>query len=164
MSLKTNTKTTNYFSDDDIEEPNNMDISDDYSNDSDDYEMDEETRRIAFSSRNISRFISDQSEQSEQKEKKSNKQGAKAKSEAKSKKVFNLVEFNKKLEEEANAKKPKKFVSKRADNKKKQLGIDENIGPKRSFNPRKPPYNFVKSHDKPDDKPNIINSNDFPSL
>jgi hydroxylamine reductase (hybrid-cluster protein) len=59
----------------------------------------------------------------------------------KNKNTFSLSEFNKKLEEEN--KMIKKFVSKRAEEKKKQLGlIEENI-PKRNFNPRLPPYNLV---------------------
>ena len=37
----------------------------------------------------------------------------------------------------------KKFVSKRADDKKKELGMDENVGPKRQFNARLPPYNYI---------------------
>lgn len=61
----------------------------------------------------------------------------------KSKNTFSLSEFNKKLEEDN--KQTKKFISKRAEEKKKQLGIvNENIV-KRDFNPRLPPYNLVKN-------------------
>ncbi len=176
MSLKANNnkniKVPDYFSDDEVEEPDNHDIQDDYPDDDEEDEIDEETRKLLFAhaSRNIDRFTKEMNELSEKekqlKEERQNKklEKSKLKNEKKGKTIFNLAEFNKKLEDEANAKKPKKFVSKRADDKKKQLGIEENTGPKRSFNPRNPPYNFVKSHDKKDEKPNIINPNDFPSL
>jgi hypothetical protein len=47
------------------------------------------------------------------------------------------------MDEEVKNNTPKKFISKRADIKRKELGIEEEKEPKRSFNPRKPPYNFV---------------------
>jgi len=175
MSLKANTnlKVPDYFSDDEVEELDNRDIMDEYPDyeDDEEEEMDEETRRIIFahSCRNIEKLTSELDElaknEKKQKEDKINakKEKKQNKLEKKGKTVFNLAEFNKKLEEDEKAKKPKKFVSKRADDKRKQLGIDEAIGPKRSFNPRKPPYNFVKSHDRREIVPDL-NSNDFPSL
>lgn len=72
-------------------------------------------------------------------------------------KTMSLSQLNSKLEESA----PKKFTSKRADEKRKQLGIDEK--PQyRKFNARKQPYNFVN-------KPKInqvvaLNNTEFPSL
>ena len=184
MSLKANAniKVPDYFSDDEVEEQNNHDIMDDYPDydDEDEYEMDEETRRIIFShsSRNIESLTNELNELAKiekkhfklthfnQKEDKINskKEKKQNKLEKKGKTVFNLADFNKKLEEEEKAKKPKKFTSKRADEKRKQLGLDEETGPKRSFNPRKPPYNFVKSHDRKEMVPELINANDFPSL
>ena len=43
---------------------------------------------------------------------------------------------------------PKRFTSNRVENKKKQY--DEILMPKRQFNPRKPPFNFIR-------KSNVIN-------
>ena len=172
MSFKANTniKAPDYFSDDEVEEQDNNDIMDDYPDD-EEYEMDEETRRIIFahSSRNIEKLTNELNQlaqmEKKQKEDKLNmkKEKKQNKLEKKGKTVFNLADFNKKLEEEEKAKKPKKFTSKRADEKRKQLGLDEDVGPKRSFNPRKPPYNFVKSHDRKEMAPEL-NPNDFPSL
>ncbi len=171
LKAKANIKVPDYFSDDEVEEQDNHDIMDDYPDDEEEYEMDEETRRIVFahSSRNIEKLTNELNElasmERKLKEDKLNikKEKKHNKIEKKGKSIFNLSEFNKKLEEEEKAKKPKKFVSKRADDKKKQLGIEENVGPKRSFNPRKPPYNFVKSHDRKEMAPEL-NANDFPSL
>ncbi len=171
LKAKANIKVPDYFSDDDVEEQDNHDIMDDYPDDDEEYEMDEETRRIVFahSSRNIEKLTSELNElasmERKLKEDKLNmkKEKKQNKIEKKGKTIFNLSEFNKKMEEEEKAKKPKKFVSKRADEKKKLLGIDEDVGPKRSFNPRKPPYNFVKSHDRKEMAPEL-NPNDFPSL
>jgi len=162
MSLNKNTNIPDYFSDDEVAEQDNRDIMDDYPDD--EYEIDEETRRIIYenAAKNINRFETTYDGFGGKQTKKSEK--TKSNIDKKSKNVFNLAEFNKKLEDEANAKKPKKFVSKRADEKRKQLGIDENSGPKRSFNPKKPPYNFVKSHDKKEIKPEFSNLEEFPSL
>lgn len=178
MSLKANanTKVPDYFSDDEVEEQYNHDIMDDYPYDEDyedEYEeMDEETRRIIFShsSRNIENLTSELNELSQMEKKlkedkiNSKKEKKQIKMDKKGKTIFNLADFNKKLEEEEKAKKPKKFTSKRADDKRKQLGLDEETGPKRSFNPRKPPYNFVKSHDRKEIMPDLINTSEFPSL
>jgi len=173
MSLKANAniKVPDYFSDDEVEEQDNYDVMEDYPDDEEEYEMDEETRRIIFehSSRNIEKLTSELDElariEKKQKEDKINakKEKKQNKLEKKGKTTFNLADFNKKLEEDDKAKKPKKFVSKRADEKKKQLGFDEVTGPKRSFNSRKPPYNFVKSHDRKEMVADL-NPNDFPSL
>lgn len=71
--------------------------------------------------------------------------------------VMSLSQLNSKMDEAA----PKKFSSKRADEKRKQLGIDEK--PQyRKFNARKEPYNFVNKI-----KPRQVVSLDtteFPSL
>jgi hypothetical protein len=171
LKAKANVKVPDYFSDDEVEEEDNRDIMDEYPDDDDEYEMDEETRRIIFShsSRNIENLTRELNDlacmEKKLKEDKLNvkKEKKQNKLEKKGKTIFNIAEFNKKLEEEEKAKKPKKFVSKRADDRKKQLGIEESVGPKRSFNPKKPPYNFVKSHDRKEVAPDI-NSNEFPSL
>lgn len=71
--------------------------------------------------------------------------------------VMSLSQLNSKMDEAG----PKKFTSKRADEKRKQLGIDEK--PQyRKFNARKEPYNFVNKI-----KPKQVVSLDtteFPSL
>ncbi len=67
----------------------------------------------------------------------------KLKTKTKTKNTLSLDDFNKKIDETIIANKPKKFVSKRADEKRKILGVDDEPIVKRVFNPRKPPYNFV---------------------
>jgi hypothetical protein len=71
--------------------------------------------------------------------------------------VMSLSQLNSKMDEAA----PKKFTSKRADEKRKQLGIDEK--PQyRKFNARKEPYNFVN---KIKTKQVVsLDTTDFPSL
>jgi vesicle coat complex subunit len=59
----------------------------------------------------------------------------------KNKNTFSLSEFNKKIEEEN--KPVKKFISKRAEDKKTQLGLVEENTLKRCFNARLPPYNLI---------------------
>lgn len=178
MSLKANknTKVPDYFSDDEVEEQDTRDIMDDYPDYDDeeeyDEEMDEETRRIIFAkaSSNIDRFTSELNDLSQNakklKEEKLNKKLEKKQNKLNKngKGIMSISDFNKKIEEEEKAKKPKKFISKRADDRKKKLGIEEVTGPKRAFNPRKPPYNFVKSHDIKEVTFDVLNTNDFPSL
>ena len=181
-----NTKIPDYFSDDEVEEQYEHDddiitYNDEYNEYEDNYdyeddaneEMDEETRRIIFeqTTRNIDRITSDFNKLSEQnkkeKEDKINLKKLKKemKAEKKGKQIFNLVDFNKKIEEDIKANQPKKFISQRADTKRKELGIssNENII-KRSFNPKKQPYNFVKSHEKKETILELINPEEFPSL
>jgi len=71
--------------------------------------------------------------------------------------VMTLSQLNSKIDEAM----PKKFTSKRADEKRKQLGIDEK--PQyRKFNARKEPYNFVnKSKTK---QVVSLDKTEFPSL
>lgn len=184
MSLKKNNKSIkipDYFSDDeaDVEEEQDDDtmLNNNYgeyeeTDEEMDEEMDEETRRIIFesTSRNIDRFTNDLNElcekgKKEREDKKKSQQLKKeTKNEKKGKQIFNLVDFNKKVEEDSKANQPKKFISKRADDRRKQLGISSDNNIKRSFNPRKPPYNFVKSHDRKEVVLDLINTNDFPSL
>ena len=81
----------------------------------------------------------------------------------KTKNTLSLDDFNKKIDESIIANKPKKFVSKRADEKRKILGVDDEPIVKRVFNPRKPPYNFVykKSHNIITD---MFDDSEFPTL
>lgn len=84
-------------------------------------------------------------------------------SKSKSKNVFSLSDFTKKIDEEVKLSQPKKFISKRADEKRKELGLDNDII-KRTFNPRKLPYNFVNRVNNNTEEINISNNMDFPSL
>jgi hypothetical protein len=77
---------------------------------------------------------------------------------------LSLSEFTKKIDDDIKNTKPKKFISKRADEKRKELGIDDEIVSKRSFNPRKIPYNFVDRIKYNMNEINISNTMDFPSL
>ena len=73
-----------------------------------------------------------------------------------------MDELNKKIEEEQISKKPKKFVSKRVEEKKK-VNNEENSA-KRTFNARLPPYNWILQSKKEPVKMNIDDENEFPSL
>ena len=77
---------------------------------------------------------------------------------------LSLSEFTKKVDEDIKNAKPKKFISKRADEKRKELGLDDEIVSKRSFNPRKIPYNFVDRIKNSMNEINISNTMEFPSL
>jgi hypothetical protein len=78
-------------------------------------------------------------------------------------KIISLFDFNNVVNEN----KPKKFISKRITDKKKELKLDNNI-PKRTFNPRLVPYYFSDIHNNYKKNYNIdknFNSNDnFPPL
>jgi hypothetical protein len=183
MSFKAikNTKVIDYFSDDEVEEqatpgmddyPTYDDEEGEYEYDEEEEEMDEETRRMLFekASINIDRFTDELNELTQNakklKEDKLNKKLEKKQNKLNKngKCTLSIAEFTKKLEEEEKANKPKKFVSRRADERKKELGIDEVTGPKRAFAPRKPPYNFVRTHDIKVVTFDVLNPNDFPSL
>lgn len=74
-------------------------------------------------------------------------------------KKISLSDFNKQIIKEE----PTKFVSKRVNDKKKEIGIVNNL-PIRHFNPRLPPYNLVY---KKKEKSTILDLNDmnlFPTL
>lgn len=135
---KNNTKYNDYFSDD---EKNNDEQNDGFE---DDYEsdgsIDEETRRIIYQAtmKNINNLDTIYKEI----EKGTVKEVKPIITKEKDKNSLSLSEFSKKVEDEINSKKPKKFVSKRVEDKKKSLGVEENVY-KRQFNPRLPPYNFV---------------------
>jgi len=184
MSLKANknTKVIDYFSDDEVEEQATpgMDDYPTYDDDEGDYEygeyeeeeMDQETRRMLFerASSNIDRFTNELNDLTQNtkklKEEKLNKKLEKKQNKLNKngKGTMSIAEFTKKLEDTEKANKPKKFVSRRADEKRKELGIEEVTGSKRAFNPRKPPYNFVKSHNKKLVILDVLNPDEFPSL
>ena len=177
MNTNKNLNKDDYFSDDEeVEQKTETpDIEEEYESDD---SMDEETRRLVFQSvsKNMNwdlNCISKKETTNKQKkitdkQKKvtTNNQPATDK-QKKTKNVLSLIEFVQKIdadEKAKQAKQPKKFVSKRVEDKRKQLGVSKEIKPKRSFNPRLPPYNFV--HGKKELVPTVNFSNelDFPSL
>ena len=170
MNFKSNNNNiafSNYIPDSEFEKDTDEQENSDENEDSDE-ELDDETRQMIYAkaSRNINRIISDIdiSNQNIKKEEKQNKEYIKKQNKLNknSKCVMSIIDFNKKIEEKKT--KIKKFTSKRVDDKKKQLGIEESIKPKRTFNPRKPPYNFVKTHDIKIINLDLANTDEFPSL
>jgi hypothetical protein len=144
-----------YFSDDksDIENPEEVEQEDE------EYEIDDETRRIIWeaSQKNYSLLTQESNINSNQDTNNNNKKNTKKQ---KPNNKFSLNDFNKNVEKDEEAKKPKKFVSKRMNTKKKEMGITEVIE-KRKFNPRLPPYNFVKVKSN---EVYEINNEEFPTL
>jgi hypothetical protein len=155
----------NYFSDDeqinnDFDDGEEIDEhSDEDGEDTEEYEIDDETRRIIFEHAKHSfeeeKTINNNNNKNNKKTIKQPKQNKKQ--------VLSLNEFNKKVEQDIIARKPKKFMSKRVGDKKIQLGMQNEPIIKRSFNPRNQPFNFVKSNDI-NVKLDILNLEDFPSL
>jgi len=82
----------------------------------------------------------------------------------KTKKTFSLNEFIEKINIEEDKNKPKKFISSRASEKRKHLGINKETNPKRCFNARLPPFNFVHGQKEVHQFVNFNNKEDFPSL
>ncbi len=158
-NINDNDNNDEIFSDDDVPEqevPEELEESDG--------EMDEETRRIIFAAaarKNETDFFSFESKSV----KKSNQEKTSKNSPQKSgKKTMSLDEFNKKVDADEKARKPVKFVSKRATDKKKQLGLDEPTQPKRHFNARLPPYNFVHKKVITNNTVQINDIKEFPTL
>ena len=178
-------KTSNYFSDDedndkydkyDNYEDNDNDEADDnddaYDNDNvldDTNELDDETKILMYNSLQNKKY--DMISKFEEKQRTKNnellpnikQQSTKS---TKATKSLSLIDFNNMVDTMAKAKanQVKKFVSKRADDKRKELDIIENTGPKRCFNPRLQPYNFV--HDTHKYMTNIEMTDEvlFPSI
>jgi hypothetical protein len=122
-------------------------------------ELDEETKRILWEA-NLRRLNNKESDfvfiddTKKLKQKKSNDKKNK-------KNVLSLEEFSKKVEEDEKLKQPKKFVSKRVEEKKK---VNEENTIKRTFNARLPPYNWVHQTKKEQVNVNINDEHEFPSL
>lgn len=153
--------TDNYFSDDEKVNQTNDNLEE--GEESDD-SLDEETRRIIYQS--ISKNMNWENLTLEVKKEPVKKKLAstdKTEKAKKTKNVLSLSEFIRKIDSEEKAKQPKKFVSKRVEEKRKQFGVSEDTKPRRSFNPRMPPYNFV--HGKKEESQSVnFNELDFPSL
>jgi hypothetical protein len=117
-----------------------------------DEELDEETKRILWEA-NLKRLNNDSVLDFSDNTKKSK---SKKSSDKKNKKVvLSLEDLNKKIE-------PKKFVSKRVEEKKKINNEENSV--KRTFNARLPPYNRVHQSKKEQVTVNINDENEFPSL
>ena len=148
-------KTTinDYFSDDDqvIDEPND---AEEYSEEED--SLDEETRQLIYKSafKNIDyENVSVKESTNKTKTKRPDTKGPNK---------LSLIDFAKKVDEDEKNRKPKRFVSQRREDKKKELGLTNDM-PKRHFNPRMPPYNFVNRQNK-NSKLNLNNTEEFPAL
>ncbi len=133
-----------YFSDDEAEQINdNMDDNLGYDSEE---EMDSETREIIWAALQKAPQHDFKSELDNLDKEKKNKSEKKHKRQQENnKKNLSLSEFNKKIEAESKEKEPKKFTSKRVEQKKKELGISEPVYV-RKFNPRHPPFNFVNKN------------------
>lgn len=143
MSRNTKMIINSYFSDDEVEEEQLEE--EDYESDE---SLDEETRKIVFNT--VAKSFTDfEIEKTVKVEKPKDK--------PKTKSTVSLEEFVKKSDET----KPKKFISKRADEKKKSTGVE--LLYKRQFTPRFPPYNQVYKKEA-NSNINIDSSKEFPSL
>jgi hypothetical protein len=162
-------KEEDYFSDDDdqICEQNdeNEEGDDVYEEEEDDDEMDAETRRIIWEATTRRSANYDFADISKEYNEKKSKKKSSSNSNQKQKKnaSLSLEQFNKLMEEKIKENKPKKFVSKRAEEKKKMNGVEEQVY-KRHFNPKLPPYNFVNKTREAIVPVDLNNKNDFPSL
>jgi hypothetical protein len=82
----------------------------------------------------------------------------------KDKKKKNILTLNEFTNQIANVEKSKKFTSKRAEDKKKLLGTYEDASvPKRQFNARKEPYNFVYKTNNKNQYVDMNSNEEFPS-
>ena len=117
-----------------------------------DEELDEETKRILWEA-NLKRLNNDSVLDFSDNTKKS--KSKKSSDKTNKKVVLSLEDLNKKIE-------PKKFVSKRVEEKKKINNEENSV--KRTFNARLPPYNRVHQSKKEQVTVNINDENEFPSL
>lgn len=122
------------------------------------YEMDEETLKIIYSAARLNKdrsyeMVADESVLSKKLKKKKSRPERKNKS-------LSLGEFNDEVENN----KPKKWSSKRFDDKKKSLGIDNFKMEKRCFNPRLPIPNINTFRKKSSYRNYSEGDGDFPEL
>ena len=159
----------NYFSDDDDDDINqdnhidNIDGDEDYDEGEEtDDSMDEESKQIIYRSMRKDRtdftfFVEKEPDKDKPKQPSMDKS-------KKTKKSMSLNDFVQKIDAEEKAKQPKKFVSKRVVEKINKFGASKDIKPKRSFNPRMRPYNFVQNKKITNDTINFLSEHEFPSL
>lgn len=151
----------NYFSDSDnevpIEENTNTPKSEEY--ESSDDEMDEETRRIIFNHARLNKDTESIFLSSSPVVKKSSKK--RKKKETKNKSLRDFIEEQERKEEEG---KPKKWTSKRFNDKKDKLGLNKEKVVRRKFNPRLPPPNYLTFKKNKDDTQEWNIKEMFPTL
>ncbi len=160
MSKNNKFNADDYFSEE--EEINQDDNVEDIIEEESDDSMDEETRRIIYKTSSKDINWNDLTLKTKQEPVKK-KQSVTDKSK-KTKNVLSLNEFVQKIENEEKTKQPKKFISKRVEERRKEFGTNEEKKLKRSFNARLPPYNFVHSKKEVVEPVNFSNELDFPSL
>lgn len=97
------------------------------------------------------------------KDKKISKEKISKEKKDKSKNSLSLVDFNNKIDEVIQKNRPKKFVSKRVEEKKEKVEVIDTVY-KRSFEPRLPPFNFVNKNHNNHTKININDTDLFPCL
>ena len=119
-----------------------------------DEELDEETKRIIWEA-NLKRLNNDSMLDFSDGTKKSKSKLKKSSDKKNKKVVLSLEDLNKKIE-------PKKFVSKRVEEKKKINNEENSV--RRTFNARLPPYNLVHQPKKEQVTVNINDEHEFPSL
>jgi len=175
------------FSDDEKTDQNNINSNPEDEDQTDD-ELDEETRMQIYraSQKQLDDIDFDKLDKNLKKKSKNqtNENNQQKKSKVRSQKeILSLGDYSKKVNAEILALKPKKFVSKRVEDKKKlnqpnqpnqsnqpnqpnQLNQSNETNKKnpRHFNPRMPPYNFVHSQTIKNAQPKLDNEIDFPSL
>lgn len=148
----------NYFSDSD-KSNNEEDLLENGLDEMEEYEMDEETLRIIYdSARNRNKESSSFEVQQDSSIKKKKKKVREVKN-----KSLSLFEYQQKLEDE----KPKKWKSKRFNEKKEELGIVKITRPKkRQFNPKLPIPTYETFRKKSDENEDIdVDDNEmFPEL
>ena len=155
----------NKLKDDEIDEEDAVEDDDEEDDEDEELEeieeIDEETRNILFKAINNNKTfdfgdIDDNKNIKNIKDKKTKPN--------KENKTLSLEAFTRSVNSNKTKGSTKKFVSKRADDKKKELGMDENVGPKRQFNARLPPYNYVHNNVFNIRDIKLDSNKEFPSL
>jgi hypothetical protein len=159
MDLNKTNLTEVYFSDDEDKLTNDLLTNDSNDEDQSDDSLTDETRQLiydalenkSYNDNDNNLFCID----------KKNKKVYKQKNN-RVKTSMTLKEFAQKIAANETVNKPK-FISKRV-KEKKDLGIIKQNIPKRTFNPRLPPYNHIYKVNKNTDLINFNNNKDFPVL
>jgi hypothetical protein len=146
----------NYFSDTDKSEGEEEPIDDFFEQQEQEYELDEETRRIIYDSSRTKDYSKKFFEELEVPKKKKREKKIKANN------TISLAE----LEEQTEQNKSKKWSGKRFSDKKKEMGISNTKIKKRQFNPRLPipSQETFRKVNIIDDIDIDINGEDFPEL
>jgi hypothetical protein len=155
----------NYFSDSDNEQVNfeentNTPESDGY--ESSEYEMDEESRRIVFEHARLTADKESTFFQDNEVPKKNSKKRKKKKKQKEN--GTSLQDFLDELKEKEEEGKPKKWSSKRLNDKKDKLGLSKQKVVRRRFNPRMPPPTHLTFKKKEVKVKVEFSAESFPSL